>query len=531
MAVLTVAFGRVEAGQAFTEKDASGRLAFALNRLARAAETGQPLPGPRTQSADRVRVVLELEDGAALDAVSRQVAALGGRPAGSAAGLLRADVPARALRALAGAPGVRLVREPLRPSPKRAPAAAASGGVVSEGANTIHAAEFRARTGATGAGVRVAILDSAFGRAEDLVGDELPEDTEGTDIVLDTLLKSEGVHGTACAEIVHDVAPDAKLLLAGFEDEVSWAAEIDRLIGAGIRVVSHSIGFDNLFPPDGNHLFAQKVEQAAAAGVLFVTAAGNEGDKYYQGAWTDADSDLFLEFAPTGAELLPIKVGSGGGRVVLRWDDPFGTSSHDYDLLVVTRDFVGNPTLSRDNPAVLAVSADTQSGGGNPREIASFETEEETVYVVVVRDPSSPAFSAQRLWLWASAGVDALYINGSGTLSLPGDARGSLTVGASPFDNPGVVEGFSSRGPTADGRVKPDVAGPDGVSTAAYGDPFFGTSAATPHVAGAAALLLSRNPGLGAAGLRTALEQATPGRGQSRNNDLGFGTIDLNLVP
>jgi subtilisin family serine protease len=69
------------------------------------------------------------------------------------------------------------------------------------------------------------------------------------------------------------------------------------------------------------------------------------------------------------------------------------------------------------------------------------------------------------------------------------------------------------------------------VSTAAYGDPFFGTSAATPHVAGAAALLLSRNPGLGAAGLRTALEQATPGRGQSRNNDLGFGTIDLNLVP
>jgi subtilisin family serine protease len=409
--------------------------------------------------------------------------------------------------------------------------AAATGGVVSEGANTIHAAEFRARTGATGAGIRVAVLDSAFGRAEDLVGDELPEDTEGTDIVLDTLLESEGVHGTACAEIVHDVAPDAKLLLAGFEDEVSWAAEIDRLIGAGIRIVSHSIGFDNLFPPDGNHFFAQKVEQAAAAGVLFVTAAGNEGDKYYQGGWTDADSDLFMEFAPTGAELLPIRVGSSGGRVVLRWDDSFGTSSHDYDLLVVTRDFAGNPTLSRDNPAVLAVSADTQSGGGNPREIASFETEEETVYVVVVRDPSSPLFPSQRLWLWASAGVDPAYINGSGTLSLPGDARGALTVGASPYNNPGVVEGFSSRGPTADGRVKPDVGGPDGVSTAAYGDPFFGTSAATPHVAGAAALLLSRNPGLSSAGLRMALEQATPGRGLSKNNDLGFGTIDLNLVP
>ena len=78
--------------------------------------------------------------------------------------------------------------------------------------------------------------------------------------------------------------------------------------------------------------------------------------------------------------------------------------------------------------------------------------------------------------------------------------------------------------------MKPDIAGPDGVSTASHGGPFFGTSAATPHVAGAAALILSRNPGLSAQALRTALEQATSSQGRSRNNDVGVGAIDLNQV-
>ena len=58
-----------------------------------------------------------------------------------------------------------------------------------------------------------------------------------------------------------------------------------------------------------------------------------------------------------------------------------------------------------------------------------------------------------------------------------------------------MIEVFSSQGPTADGRTKPDLAAPDGVSTVSYGNrglAFFGTSASAPHAAGAIALMKSR---------------------------------------
>ncbi|HEX7151585.1 MAG TPA: S8 family serine peptidase [Thermoanaerobaculia bacterium] len=74
----------------------------------------------------------------------------------------------------------------------------------------------------------------------------------------------------------------------------------------------------------------------------------------------------------------------------------------------------------------------------------------------------------------------------------PADSAYSLTVGAINWAT-GVLEEFSSRGPTADGRVKPEIAATDGVCTATYGNcgmgGFAGTSAAAPHVAGAAALV------------------------------------------
>ncbi len=84
-------------------------------------------------------------------------------------------------------------------------------------------------------------------------------------------------------------------------------------------------------------------------------------------------------------------------------------------------------------------------------------------------------------------------------MATPGDARGAFTVGGTNVRD-GALETFSAQGPTADERVKPDLTGLDRVTTAAHTressetPSFPDTSAATPHVAGAAALVLSAKP-------------------------------------
>ena len=129
------------------------------------------------------------------------------------------------------------------------------------------------------------------------------------------------------------------------------------------------------------------------------------------------------------------------------------------------------------------------------------------------------------------------------TVGSPGAAAGAITVGAvaewsAPMGAPNHSDGiylapFSSRGPTVDGRTKPDIASP-GVSitsaqsgtTAGYVT-FSGTSMATPFVAGAVALALQAAPGWGPTQVRNALEGTASDRGPSgKDNDYGAGLID-----
>ncbi len=123
------------------------------------------------------------------------------------------------------------------------------------------------------------------------------------------------------------------------------------------------------------------------------------------------------------------------------------------------------------------------------------------------------------------------------SINEPADAESVLAVGAIDSANwqTGPQEDYSSQGPTnawagSSARIKPDIMGPDGVSTFTYGDlSFFGTSAATPHVSGLAALTLSKYPDMTPDELQEFLESNAINMGAAgKDNIYGWGRLKAN---
>ncbi|MHA1358253.1 MAG: S8 family peptidase [Candidatus Helarchaeota archaeon] len=125
---------------------------------------------------------------------------------------------------------------------------------------------------------------------------------------------------------------------------------------------------------------------------------------------------------------------------------------------------------------------------------------------------------------------------GSSTVGTPGCAKKVITVGAS--DKNDQIAWFSSRGPTKDGRVKPDILLPGhniiaprakNTSMGHVIDEFYtqasGTSMATPHCCGVVALILSANPDLTPAHIKQKLMQTAIDLKYDPNTQ-GSGRVD-----
>lgn len=402
-------------------------------------------------------------------------------------------------------------------------------GVTGDGVAAINVQRLHA-AGVTGEGVKVGILDFGFeGYAALVRRGELPPAVAQRAFNRVRRLENGEVHGTACAEIVHDVAPGARLYLAavdGRPDQIlnaaRWLAEEQ-----DVDIISFS-GGGHYGPHNGTAILDRVVDALVAdTGVLWVNAAGNEGAKHWGGPARDADRNGWIEFE---REWPALAVRPARGQIVVQisWDD-WGddprrpTPTQDIDAFL----FEFDPRTRQIRQ--VARSENPQSGRGRPMELLSYERARPgQAYAVALR--ATRVTRPVQLHVFNLTPGEMMPAAPSGSVGIPATARGALAVGAVDVTS-GRLEAFSSQGPTDDGRVKPEVSAPDKTRSLAYDGRFPGTSAACPHVSGFAALLMELQPSADREELtRMVLRHVRPmGRG-APNNQYGYGHIDASNV-
>ncbi len=395
--------------------------------------------------------------------------------------------------------------------------------ILGQGVNVTEANKWQ-DGGLTGEGVKVGILDLGFGGYEELLGRELPENVTA-EAFGDPYNFDTEVHGTACAEIVHEMAPDAELYLAYYDgSDVAMGLAVEWLMSQGVDIISNSTGSNGLTPMDGTGFAADLVNQAYDAGIFWVNAAGNEADVHWRGQFSDGNGDSIHEFT-SDTDVLPfIPFGPGvQTQIILSWDD-WQNVNQDYDLALLDKD--GN---------LIAKSEEPQDGqpGQLPAEGFLYEFEDNAVYLLAIQNYNNEASGNATFDLFIHGGImhpDLVVAERS--LSSPSDARGAFAVGAVNWADD-VLEPYSSQGPTADGRTKPDLSAPSVVDSASYTpEAFDGTSAAAPHVAGAAALLLEAFPEYSPDDLAVFLQERSKDLGPAGPDDaFGAGRLALGDAP
>lgn len=429
-----------------------------------------------------------------------------------AGNLYRVRVPRENLGALVeGVPGISFVR---RPRALIALGSRASEGVVPTGALLLQGSGFR------GQNVKIAVIDLGFAqlsrakKAKVINPDVIVDEHDYTD----TGLETGTAHGTGVAEIIHAIAPQAWLYLKKIADEIDLAHAVEDAIAQGVQIINYSVGVANANFGDGTGFVAELADRARAHGIFWVNAAGNHAQSHWMGPFSDRDYDGWLEFAPGREELLIKADFPGSIELYLTWDD-WPRTAQDFDLFLY--DAQGR---------LVASSQNYQLGYEEPTEQIEYIAWAPGTYRVrVLARHVSKTHIRLKLFNLSQQTLDPYVPEGS--ILTPADARGAFAVGAINVRHwkTGPHEPFSSQGPTSDGRIKPDIMGPDGVSSFAL-TYFSGTSASAPHVAGAAALLLSQHPAWTADQLQSTLEAQAIDMGiPGRDNIYGAGRLDLSL--
>lgn len=572
-----------------------------------AAALGLPPSGPGSLIREGRRVLVDVRfdagAGEQLDALRRAGAQIVAVDRGYQT--VTAAVPPEALRQLAGVSGVGSV------SAVSAPLVFAGecegGSVISEGVAQLNAKAARERFGVDGEGVTVGVLSDSYNKAkeaetkapQDVASADLPGITNPclgqrtpVDVRQDFVPSEPGEEafdeGRAMLQIVHDMAPAAKLAFASaFQGETAFAESIEELArpvlfgGAGAKVIVDDVSYlEEPFFQDGP--VAAAVNKVTAEGATYLSAAGN--DNLIDGAGRDIASweapsfrdagscpspvqargsefnpSHCMDFAPGSATDTTFGITVEPGETLLlglQWAEPWFGVGTDMDA------FLLNPG---GNAIVAEATEDNVSKTKKPAELLEWTnsaSSARTVQLVVNR--FSGGNPRLKFILFQNGGgvSETEYPSSSGgdvvgpTVYGHAGAAAAIGVGAIRYSTLTTPEPYSSRGPVTHyfGEVngttpaaplggaqvipKPDVIATDCGATTFFATKvgetwrFCGTSAAAPHAAGAIALMLQAGEeaggGLEEPGpLRAALLQSASPVGSFGPCAVGAGLVEV----
>lgn len=410
--------------------------------------------------------------------------------------------------------------------------------VVGEGA-AAHGAPAWNAAGFRGQSVKVGIIDfggSGFSGYAELMGSELPTSVKARCYIdgeegaytseLADCASGGGTHGSRMTEAIADIAPEIvpyvarPYLPSELLDTVRWMAS------EGVDVIVYPISWiwdgpgDGSSPSDTSPLKA--VDLAVDSGTLWVNSVGNWAQDTWFGAFADADADGRHEFAPDAECNALLKTEPGRTIIAqLRWQDAWGGAARDLDLHIYE---------TRDGELIERAAAEAAQSGApehNPYEILRYTPEDDAELCLAVHQNSGDAPRWLQLMTLRHEGPQHYTLSGS--IRTPGESAnpGMLTVGAALWQTPNEIDPTSGRGPTPDGRIKPDVVGVHGANSATAG-PWFGTGQAAAHVAGIAALVRQRFPDYTPRQVAEYLKAHAQPRGDAvPNNTWGYGLAQL----
>lgn len=432
-----------------------------------------------------------------------------------------------------------------------------AGDVTTEGDALLNANALRSVAGVGGAGVKIGVIsDGIVHRSVPIASDDLPSNISFTS-------QGNGDEGTAMLEIVHDIAPEADLYFAPHGGTPSgMTSAIEWMVNQEVDVIVDDVNFGySSTSAAAQHYFSDgAVADAAAAAVddsvVYVTSAGNwdrdfDGNAYtgmrthWQGDFSD-DGNGWTVFSGTGDRYAQdvgnfvYVVPDGSIGVNLQWSDEWGESDNDYNLYL----------LNYDGSGAWAYSEIAQTGSENPWEGLTWTND--TGYLQLVNIAISQYSGDNReLELYVVGnGITALEYTTGDSLCAQKALEEVIAVGAINADDVGLdeVPSYSSNGPTTiytdfDNQTSVerdalDLCGIALVSTKIgttqwFSTLFGGTSAACPHIAAIAGLLLEIDSSLTPAEIESFInDNATDltGYGTDYDDVSGYGRADAEAI-